>query len=83
MTPDELLKHPEYNHTIWSLNPAKKGKVAVAHGRGGPINIAYEVHGSGDRHLVVSLRYIWPSLAATRPSPNRAHAAPSFVMAVF
>jgi hypothetical protein len=65
MTADELLQHPEYNHTIWDLKPEKKGKVAVANGRGGPIDIAYEVHGSGDRHLVVSLLYIWYSLAAT------------------
>jgi hypothetical protein len=61
MTAEELVQHPEYNHTIWDLKPEKKGKVAVANGRGGPIDIAYEVHGSGDRHLVVSLLYIWHS----------------------
>jgi hypothetical protein len=54
MTAEELLKHPEYDHTIWDLKPEKKGKVAVAKDRGGPIDIAYEVHGHGDRHLVVS-----------------------------
>lgn len=61
LTPEELQQHPEYNHTIWDLKPTQKGKVPVAQGRGGPINIAYEVHGSGDRHLVVSMLYIWPS----------------------
>jgi hypothetical protein len=53
MGPDALLKHPEYAHTIWDLTPAQKGKAVVANARGGPINIAYEVHGHGDRHLVV------------------------------
>lgn len=54
MTPDELQKHPEFEHTIWKLKPTQKGKVAVAKNRGGPINIAYEVHGHGDRKIVVS-----------------------------
>jgi hypothetical protein len=59
MSAEELQKHPEYDHTIWHLKPEKKGKVAVANARGGPIDIAYEVHGKGDRHMVVSLLYIW------------------------
>lgn len=54
MTAEELQKHPEYEHTIWSLKPTQEGKVAVAKDRGGPINIAYEVHGHGERKLVVS-----------------------------
>jgi hypothetical protein len=54
MTANELLKHPEYDHIIRVLKPEKKGKVAVAKGRGGPIDIAYELHGHGERHLVVS-----------------------------
>lgn len=53
MTADELLKHPEYEHTIWDLKPTQKAKVPVAKDRGGPINIAYEVHGHGDIHVVV------------------------------
>ena len=53
MTPDDLVKHPEYNHLIWNLKPAQKGKIAVAKTRGGPIDIAYEVHGHGNLHLVV------------------------------
>jgi hypothetical protein len=61
MTAEQLQQHPEYKHTVWDLNPSKKGKVPVANGRGGPINLAYQVHGSGDRHLVVSLLYIWSS----------------------
>jgi hypothetical protein len=53
MTASELLDHPEYQHTVWPLKPAQSGKLPVALGRGGPINIAYEVHGHGPRHLVV------------------------------
>lgn len=54
LTPEEVVKHPEYEHLIWDLKPTQKGKVAVAKNRGGAIDIAYEVHGHGDRHLVVS-----------------------------
>jgi hypothetical protein len=42
LTAEELLKHPEYDHTIWDLKPERKGKVSVAKDRGGPIDIAYE-----------------------------------------
>ncbi|KAI0591459.1 Alpha/beta-hydrolase [Pyrenophora tritici-repentis] len=52
LTAEELLKHPEYPHTIWDLKPSHKGKAVVAKDRGGPFNIAYEIHGHGDRHLV-------------------------------
>ncbi|RMZ66451.1 alpha beta hydrolase [Pyrenophora seminiperda CCB06] len=52
MTAEELPKHPEYPHTIWDLKPAQQGKAFVAKDRGGPLNIAYEVHGHGSRHLV-------------------------------
>lgn len=54
MTAAEVVNHPEYSHTIWDLKPEKKGRVAVARNRGGPINIEYEVHGRGNKHLVVS-----------------------------
>ncbi|KAH9873201.1 hypothetical protein J1614_005599 [Plenodomus biglobosus] len=64
LTAEELLKHPEFEHTVWDLKPEKKGKIAVAKERGGPINIAYEVHGHGDRHLVWimglgGMKYAW------------------------
>ncbi|CAI6333146.1 unnamed protein product [Periconia digitata] len=64
MTADELLKHPEYEHTIWKLKPSQKGKFPVAKDRGGPINIAYEVHGHGDTHVVFimglgGMKYAW------------------------
>lgn len=58
LTAQELQEHPEYEHTIWKLKPSLQGKVAVAKDRGGPFNIAYEVHGHGDRKLVVSKRFL-------------------------
>lgn len=54
LTAEELSRHPEYPHTIWDLKPAHQGKAVVAKDRGGPFNIAYEVHGHGHRHVVVS-----------------------------
>ena len=68
MTAAEVVAHPEYKHTIWDLPPDQKGTVAVPQGSGPPINIAYEVHGRGNRHLVVSLvaplltYYVLPNL---------------------
>ncbi|KAI9737575.1 MAG: hypothetical protein M1834_009730 [Cirrosporium novae-zelandiae] len=48
----ELIEHPEYAHVTWPLQPTKKDKVAVATNRGGPFNIAYEIHGHGPIHMV-------------------------------
>lgn len=55
LTAAEIVKHPEFEHVTWDLKPAKKGKTTVAIGRGGPIRIAYEIHGHGPIKLVV-----WP-----------------------
>ncbi|KIW13055.1 hypothetical protein PV08_08242 [Exophiala spinifera] len=53
LTAAEVLAHPAYNTVHWDLPPAKQGKCAVANGRaGGPFNINYEVHGTGDVKLV-------------------------------
>lgn len=48
----ELVEHPAFEHIIYKLSPTKKGTLAVAKGRGGPFNIAYEIHGTGPIHLV-------------------------------
>ena len=53
LTAVEILKHPEFEHVVWDLQPAKKGKATVAQGRGGPIQISYEIHGNGPIRLVV------------------------------
>ncbi|PNS20052.1 Protein STB3 [Sphaceloma murrayae] len=64
LTAAELKAHPEYPHITWDLKPAKSGISSVAEGRGGPIDIAWEVHGSGPRHLLwimglASLKEAW------------------------
>lgn len=56
MTAKELKEHAEYDTIVWDLKPAKKGKVRVAAGRGGPFEIAYEIHGNGALKLVVGHR---------------------------
>lgn len=50
---EETLKHPAYPTTIWALEPHQEGKLPVAKDRGGPVNIAWEVHGAGPIKLVV------------------------------
>ena len=56
LTAAEIVNHPEFKHVVWDLQPAKKGKARVAQGRGGPIEISYEIHGNGPTHLVVRYR---------------------------
>jgi hypothetical protein len=55
MSADEIVQHPEYPYVNWDLKAEKKGKVEVAKGRGGPFNVAYEIHGKGPKKLIVSL----------------------------
>jgi hypothetical protein len=50
---EETLNHPAYPSTIWALEPHSHGRVSVAHGRGGPVGIAWEIHGQGPVRLVV------------------------------
>ncbi|CAF9942506.1 MAG: hypothetical protein ALECFALPRED_009781 [Alectoria fallacina] len=52
LTVAEIVEHPAFNSVIWDLKPTTKGKCAVAHTRGGPIDIAYEIHGTGPIKLV-------------------------------
>lgn len=54
LTAAELYAHPEFGKVPWKGKPSKEGFVDVAHGRGGPIPIAYEIHGTGPTKLVVS-----------------------------
>jgi hypothetical protein len=55
MKANELEAHPEFPYTTWDLKPRIKDTLPVAAKRGGPIKIAYEVHGDGARKLIVSL----------------------------
>ncbi|KAG8630103.1 hypothetical protein KVT40_001722 [Elsinoe batatas] len=64
MTAEELKAHPEYPHITWDLKPSRKGVSSVAEGRGGPLDISWEIHGQGPRHLVwimglASLKEAW------------------------
>ena len=52
LTAAELMAHPEYPHVRWNLPPHRKGRVPVARSRGGPIHIAYEIHGTGPVRLL-------------------------------
>ncbi|CAD0014355.1 unnamed protein product, partial [Aureobasidium pullulans] len=50
----EVQAHPEFPYTTWDLKPQSKGKLSVAKGRGGPLDIAWEVHGEGENKMVTS-----------------------------
>ena len=51
----EIVAHPTYPDTIFQLTPTKSGKLAVAAKRGGPFNIDWEVHGTGDIKVIVCI----------------------------
>ncbi|GAB1317732.1 Alpha/Beta hydrolase protein [Madurella fahalii] len=48
----EVLKDPAFPTAIWNLEPDREGLVPVAEGRGGPINISWEIHGCGPIKLI-------------------------------
>jgi glycylpeptide N-tetradecanoyltransferase len=49
----ETVNHPAFQTAIWNLTPSRSGKLPVAAGRGGPLNLSWEVHGNGPIHLLV------------------------------
>ena len=65
LTAAEIQSHPEYPHAYWDLKPTKKDTIDVAAGRGGPLKLAYEIHGHGPRKIVVGhglLSHNWQPL---------------------
>ncbi|KAK3901563.1 hypothetical protein C8A05DRAFT_16271 [Staphylotrichum tortipilum] len=48
----ETMAHPAFPTAIWDLEPDRKGLVSVAHGRGGPLDISWEIHGVGPKKIV-------------------------------
>jgi hypothetical protein len=60
----ETLNHPSFPTAIWNLSPTRSGTLPVAEGRGGPLNISWEVHGSGPVKLLVGHVSIISRLAA-------------------
>ncbi|WYZ43919.1 hypothetical protein EsH8_VII_000355 [Colletotrichum jinshuiense] len=51
-TSEETIKHPSYTSVIWNLEPDREGKCPVAKDRGGPFNIAWEIHGHGPTKIL-------------------------------
>jgi hypothetical protein len=54
LTAAEVQAHPEFPYITWDLKPQSQGKLSVAKTRGGPLDIAWEVHGEGENKMVVS-----------------------------
>lgn len=62
-TVEETLNHPAYSSTIWALEPHSKGKCEVGKGRpGGPLKIAWEIHGEGPTKVAVRFHSFFISL---------------------
>ncbi|KAI6081016.1 alpha/beta-hydrolase [Hypoxylon rubiginosum] len=49
---EEVAKSPAFSTAIWQLEPHQSGLLPVAAGRGGPVNISWEVHGDGPVKLI-------------------------------
>ncbi|KAL4923434.1 alpha/beta fold hydrolase, partial [Aspergillus undulatus] len=53
LTAAEVVAHPAYQHLDWNLPPTTTGTCPVAQNRrGGPINLYYQIHGTGPTKLV-------------------------------
>jgi hypothetical protein len=53
LTAAEIIAHPEFSKVTWDLKSTKQGIAEVGEGRGGPYDISYEIHGTGEICLVV------------------------------
>ncbi|KAL5693563.1 hypothetical protein EMGR_004583 [Emarellia grisea] len=50
---EKIIAHPAYDTVDWKLPPTTSGRALVAQNRrGGPINLNYEIHGTGPVKLV-------------------------------
>ncbi|KAK7746540.1 hypothetical protein SLS62_009403 [Diatrype stigma] len=52
-TVEEITQDPAFPTAIWQLEPHQKGLLPVAVGRGGPLNISWEIHGEGPIKLLL------------------------------
>ncbi|KAI1252310.1 hypothetical protein MGN70_006884 [Eutypa lata] len=52
-TVEEITNDPAFPTAIWQLEPHQKGFLPVAVGRGGPLNISWEIHGEGPIKLLL------------------------------
>lgn len=48
------MRHPAYAGVTWNLEPHQKGVLSCAKDRGGPIDISWQLHGSGPKKIIVS-----------------------------
>ncbi|PSR87156.1 Alpha/Beta hydrolase protein [Coniella lustricola] len=60
----QVQQHPAFVTATWRLEPTRSGLLPVAQGRGGPLKISWEIHGSGPVKLVFvmglgSLKSAW------------------------
>ncbi|KAI1500197.1 Alpha/Beta hydrolase protein [Biscogniauxia marginata] len=51
-TVEEVVESEAFPTTIWQLEPHRSGHLPVAVGRGGPLDISWEVHGDGPIKLI-------------------------------
>ncbi|OTB02930.1 hypothetical protein M426DRAFT_322175 [Hypoxylon sp. CI-4A] len=50
---EDVVKNPAFPTAMWQLEPHQSGVLPVAAGRGGPFNVAWEVHGDGPIKLIL------------------------------
>ncbi|KAI2463488.1 alpha/beta-hydrolase [Annulohypoxylon bovei var. microspora] len=50
---EDVAKSPAFPTAMWQLEPHQAGLLPVAIGRGGPIDISWEVHGDGPVKLIL------------------------------
>ncbi|KAH7353358.1 glycylpeptide N-tetradecanoyltransferase [Plectosphaerella cucumerina] len=70
---EETMKHPAYAGVIWKLEPTKKGILPCAIGRGGPIDIAWELHGTGPRRILLVMGLAGLATSWQRQTKHFAH----------
>ncbi|KAL7939715.1 Alpha/Beta hydrolase protein [Trichoderma chlorosporum] len=50
---EETFNHPAFSSVIWDLEPHRNDVLEVAKSRGGPVKIAWEIHGDGPIKIVL------------------------------
>ncbi|TGZ85242.1 alpha/beta-hydrolase [Ascodesmis nigricans] len=84
MTLDEIRAHPGTVRAVIPENPTAAGKATVARNRtGGPINLAYEIHGSGPIRVVWIMGLNGPKIAWNRQVRRFGHEKEEFSSLIF
>ena len=66
-----MLEHPLYDKALYDLKPTSAGKLAVARGRGGPVNLAWEIHGRGPVRILVRALFSAGARGVPAAAPGR------------